>query len=392
MGVLLVQSDMSTAVPKPLRQAGFVWLAFIVVTTVSLRASSNILNGIHNVLEAFVLPPLLVWGVIARFDVRRQLPAMHTAVCISSVICASVAAAEIVTGEDLLPNAGSAMFYAGGGIPRPNGPFASNDALALIGAVSLFFLLFLRSALGRNLSTARRVLHFLGLAAAIGMALMPMFRSVAITLLLLLIVDTFWERGTTRRLWRVTLIAASAALLFMVAVFVPQVFEDRSSAYNVYGRVAQFHQSLQVFLEHPLLGIGFESFHQYVAGEPRYVVSYEGVQSVDTPHNNLTQVLAETGILGFVPYFMAHVLLFRAMWRLRLFNSSGHLAWKYLLYLFLTYWITGLSESSGYSPLNLWYMFAVGVPFKYALTDPDSVQFGEALAPDEAFSPRVQIA
>src|SRR5207245_9303522 len=114
------------------------------------------LNGVQNLFEGFVLPALLGWCGIAVFDVRGRLPAIHTALCISSMICAFVAAAEIVTGQDLLPIGAAAMAY--GGIVRPNGPFESNDTLALIGAISLFFLLFLRAILGPNLSTVFTVL------------------------------------------------------------------------------------------------------------------------------------------------------------------------------------------------------------------------------------------
>jgi len=383
MGLFLAKPSTLTAVPSALRRAGLAALAFAAVAGISLRESPNFLNSAQNILEGFVLPALLGWCMIARFDVRRRLPTIHTAMCMSSMTCAVVAAAEMVTGVDLLPNSGSAMFYAGGGIPRPNGPFAANDVLALIGAVNLFFLLFLRAALGPKVSTSRRVLHCIGLVAALGMALMPMFRSVAITLLLALIIDTFWEQRTTGRAWRLGLILACAGLIFFVRLLVPAaVIEDRSSRQNIYGRIAQLEQSLQVFTEHPLLGVGFYNFGRVVEGEPRYVASYEGVNSVDSPHNNLTQVLAETGILGFAPYLMAHVLLLRAMWQLRHLSRSGRLAWKCCAYLFLTYWTTGLSESSGYSPLNLIYVFAIAVCFKFAMTDPYLSQPAEVHVPD----------
>jgi O-antigen ligase len=277
------------------------------------------------------------------------------------------------------------MFYAGG-VPRPNGPFESNDALALAGAVCFFFLLFLRATLGPNLSAGRRILHYIGLAAALGMALMPMFRSVMLTLLLVLIIDTFWEQGATRRAWRAVLMSASVGLIFIAPLFAPRVFEDRSSSENAFGRIAEFEQSLRVFVDHPVVGVGFWNFHEFVAGEPRYTASYEGVSSLDSPHNNLIEVLTETGILGFAPYVIAHVLLLLAMWQARQLFSSGRLMWKYYVFLFLSYWITGLTESSGYSPLNLYYILAVTTFYKYALTDPDSIQSREVQVPDEAFS------
>ena len=391
-GLYFAKHSTLIEVPRTLRRAGLAWLAFIAVAGATLGKSPNVLNTAHELLDGLLLPVLLGWCVIARFDVRRRLPAIHTAVCISSIICAAVAAAEVVTGQDLLPFGGSVMFYAGG-IPRPNGPFESNDALALMGAVSFFFLLFLRATLGPKLSTGRRMLHSFGLAAALGMAFMPMFRSVVITLFLALIIDTFWEKGTTRRAWRFALMLVSVGLIFLAPLLAPaSMVEERSSSENVYGRVAQFEQSLRVFVDHPVLGVGFWNFHEFVMGEPRYMASYEGVSSLDWPHNNLIEVLTETGVIGFVPYVMAHVFLLMAMWQLRQLSSSGCLVWKYYVYLFLCYWITGLTESSGYSPLNLGYVFAVTVSYKYALTEPDLIQPAEVQVPDEAFSAPARIS
>jgi len=390
MGLFLVKPSTLIAVPKTLRRAGLAELVFIVVAGVTLGKSQSAPNGARILFDGFLLPILLGWCVITRFDVRRRLPTLHTTVCISSIICAAIAAAEIVTRQDLLPDESSVIFF-GGSIPRPNGPFETNDTLALVGAVSVFFLLFLRAVLGPKLSAGRRILHSIGLAAAIGMALMPMFRSVAITLLLVLIIDTFWEQGTTLRGQRVVLMLAFAGLIFLPKIFAPDMFEDRMSASNVYGRVAQLEQSLRVFVDHPLLGVGFWNFHESVVGEPSYLASYEGVSSLDWPHNNLAQVLTETGILGFLPYVMAQVLLFIAIWRLRKLSNGGYLVWKYYVYVFLCFWITGLTESSAYSPLNLWYLFVTAVFCKYALTDPDLMQSTEVQVSDLAFSMPSQV-
>jgi O-antigen ligase len=390
MGLFLTKSSRLVAVPRSLGWAALVWLAYIVVAGVTLGKSANVLNAARFLFDGSLLPLLLGWCVVARFDVRRRLPTLHTVVCLSSIICAAIAAAEIVTRQDLLPDESSVIFF-GGSIPRPNGPFESNDTLALVGAVSFFFLLFLRAALGPRLSPGRRMLQSLGLAAAIGMALMPLFRSVAITLLLVLIIDTFWEQRTSRRAWRVVLMLAFVGLIFIFKAFVPDMFEDRSSTFNLYGRVAEFEQSLRVFVDHPLLGIGFHNFHEFVVGEPRYLASYEGVPSLDWPHNNLTQVLTETGILGFVPYVMTHVLLLKAMWQLRKLGSCGYLVWKYYIYVFLCFWITGLTESSAYSPFIFWYIFVVAVFCKYVLTEPDLTRPSEVQVPDEALSAAARI-
>jgi O-antigen ligase len=285
------------------------------------------------------------------------------------------------------------MFFAGG-IARPNGPFASNDQLALIGGVCLFFLLFLRAALGTKVSTARRVIHFIGLTAAIGMALMPMFRSMMLTLLLVLIIDTFWEHRPSKRAWRAALLAAFIGSVFLVRLAMPDVFEDRSGSDNLYGRVAEYEQSFKVFVDHPLLGVGYNNFNNAVAGISRYRSSFEGVASLDWPHSNLSSVLVETGILGFIPWAMMHIFLLVAFWQLRRVSASGRMAWKYLVYIMLCYWMTGLTEACGTEPLNTVYTFAILVCYKYAITAPDAVLPAEARAsagivstPPRTFSP-----
>ena len=391
MGLFLTKPSTLIPVPKTLRRAGLVWFAYIVIAGATLGKSANVLNAARFLLDGSLLPLLLVCCVLGRFDVRRRLPTLHTVVCLSSIICAAIAAAEIITRQDLLPDESSVIFF-GGSIPRPNGPFETNDTLATVGAVSFFFLLFLRATLGPRLSSGRRMLHLIGLAATIGMALMPLFRSVAITLLLVLIIDTFWEQRTTRRAWRVVLILVSVGLIFTATKLLPHdMFEDRSSAANVYGRVAEFEQGLRVFVDHPMLGIGFHNFHEFVVGELRYLASYEGVSSLDWPHNNLTQALTETGLLGFVPYVLAQVLLLRAMWQLRKLGSCGYSVWKYYIYVFLCFWITGLTESSAYSPFAFWYMFVVAVFCKYVLTDPDLIRPAEGQVPDQALSSSARI-
>ena len=383
MGLFLTRPNALTEVPAGLHRAALACVAFSAVACITLTNSPGPLNAARVLFDGFLLPLLLGWCVIAKFDVRGRLPALHTAVCIASIISAAIAAAEIVVRQDLLPIGPPDVAY--GGIVRPNGPFESNDSLALIGAVNFFLLLFLSTTLGPRLSSGRRVLHAAGLAAALGMALMPMFRSVAITLLLVLIIDTFWEQKSSRRARRIVLMLASAGAIFLLSVLAPNVFENRSSSENAYSRIAEYKQSFRVFAEHPVLGVGFQNFNKYVTGEPRFLASYQGVYSVDWPHSNLAQVLTETGILGFVPYILASVFLFRQMWQLRQWSSSGGLASKYFVYMFLSYWITGLTEGSGYSPLNLVYVFAITVICKYVLTDPDLMQPSKAAVSDIAF-------
>lgn len=386
LGLIFSKPGVPFVIPKRMRRAALLWTVFGVAACASITRSSNFLNSVRVAFDSIFLPLLLGWCIIAWFDVRRWLPAIHTAACISAIISATIAAAQIITGEALLQFPGAAVYHYGGRIVRPSGPFVTNDILALVGGISLFFLLFLRKTLGPRVSLTRKTLHWIGLLAATGMTLMPMFRCVALTLLLVLIIDTFWERGTTRRAWRVGLIGALVGLILLISILAPGLYEDRSSTENVDGRVAQLEQSYQVFVDHPLLGIGFLNFHDLVAGNASYFASYHGVLAPDSPHNNLAQILTETGILGFLPYVLTQLLLLGAMWQLRQFSRSGYLASKCFVYFFLTYWITGFAESSGYDgQLNLWYIFATAVVYKYVLTAPDFSAPVEEWVPSKAW-------
>jgi hypothetical protein len=384
-GLVFARPSTFVTMPKSFRRAGLAGLAFVVVAGFTLRQSPDVLGSARVLVDAFLLPVLLGWYVLVQFDVRRWLSGLHAAICLSSILSAAIAAAEIATGKNLMPFAGTTMAYAGG-IARPNGPFGSNDALALAGAVSLFFLLFLGNALGPDMRPGRKLLHYAGLAGAIGMALMPMFRSIGLALLLVLVFDAIRERKTARRAWRVALISAFVGSILLVRAFAPNVFEDRSSSDNAYARVAEYEQCFRVFADHPLVGVGFSNFNNFVAGDARYLEIYKGVYSVDWPHSNLAAVLAETGSLGFGFFLIAQVLLFRSMWPLRRVSGCGALAWRYFAYMFMAYWITGLTETTGYDGfVNLWFVFAITVFYKYVVTDPEPMQPAEAQIPEGAF-------
>jgi O-antigen ligase len=138
-------------------------------------------------------------------------------------------------------------------------------------------------------------------------------------------------------------------------------------------------QIWHVFSSHPLFGVGLGNFKNAVNGDTRYLAFYDSVRSVDTPHNTLGGILAETGILGFVPYLVAQTTLFLAFWRLRKkSNSNARLAWTYFLYIFLGYWINNVTLASGYnSDLNLWFIFAVAILYKYSMSRSPSEELVE---------------
>src|SRR5262249_28741708 len=120
--------------------------------------------------------------------------------------------------------------------------------------------------------------------------------------------------------------------------------------------------------EHPVNGVGLSNYNKVASELP--LTQFRGANSVGWPHNNLAAVLAEIGIIGFVPYVLAQMFLFQAFWKLR---KSQHpeliLASTFFLYIFLAYWVNGSLLTSGFDfDLNFWYMFVIAVLYKFALT------------------------
>jgi O-antigen ligase len=388
LAIGLAPRNQSKPLPRDLRHCAIAWTAFLVFAGISLIHATDIFASGKLLVDGFCLPAILGWLVIRNFEVTESAAWLHGLTSLMCVYVACIGAAEMVLKQDLLPLPGSELSFAGP-LPRPNGPFASNDALGVIGFVAFFMLLFLRNLLGENLSFGRRFVHNIGLIASLAMILMPMWRSLDIALIVVLLIATLSTRKPSRRLMGFALLFLCFLALWAVAFFAPDTYADRSNPDNGYARLAEQYQTWHVFSSHPIFGVGLGSFHDVVNQDTRYLAFYDHVRSVDWPHNNLGGILSETGILGFIPYVTAQGMMFLIFWRLRkLPNRSAQLAWTYFLYIFLGYWIHGMAESSGYSSdLNLWFVFSIAVLYKYSMTVktvPAEVVQGDETVPEFA--------
>jgi len=373
LAILFTNSFQSKQLPREIKLCGVAWVAFLFFAAISLKDATDRLASGRLLVEGFLLPAIMGWIVIRYFRVRENAAALHLIISVMSFYAACIGAAEIVLKKDLLPLPGSELTFAGP-IPRPNGPFATNDAFALIGFISFCVLLFLRNLLDRQLSPMRSFIHYAGIVASLAMALMPMWRSLDIALILVLLIATVTTRVPSKRLLGIGTLILCALGVILLSILAPEVYSDRSDPANLYGRFAQQMQTWRVFVTHPVLGVGLGSFHEVVSQDTGYLADYSNVRSVDWPHNNVGGILAETGLLGVIPYLTAQAMLFAVFWRMRRSSSeAARRAWTYFLYIFLGYWIHGMSESSGYiSDLNLWFMFAVAVLYKYSRNEEES--------------------
>jgi len=147
-------------------------------------------------------------------------------------------------------------------------------------------------------------------------------RIALISLILVGMVHVF----TARR--KVLSLAALAVLAIVVWRLMPPVFQQRYLTTATYAEGGQLDDSNQLrlriwnagwrmFLDHPLLGVGFGQF------PTAYGSKYSGVAhgAWMNPHNLFLQVLCETGVMGVVFFGMFIWRIFQV--NRRLLNSEG---------------------------------------------------------------------
>jgi hypothetical protein len=351
--------------PAEVRVAAYLWAAYLFVCVISLweHPVPHVLDFYRLLVEVMLMPAILGLYAIRLFPVIRNLAKIHLCLCVLMLGIAIVAGMELLSGTNLLPAPGAVETWVQTNdvkLIRVDGPFENSSVLCVIGTLGFFLIVYFRRLMGGSLTGGRRLLHSAGVLASLASALMPMNRGLVIALLVCACMDYFAKdslisRATWNRIF--------AFLVFVAVIgklFYPGVYEDRVTRRdNLYQRIAQDLQTFEVIRDHPLMGVGFNLYHDTVVGDSRYAVRWGGFEAMDVPHNSLLAVLADEGWIGFFLYVAAQLLLVRAMWTLRKLNKLG---WRVFLYSILVYTIFGLDAGINYySDLNLFYMFVLGI-------------------------------
>jgi len=377
-GIVAARRQRVRPIPEDIKQVALAWALFLAAALISFCRAANMLTAGRLVVDSFLCPAILGWYVVRQFRFAAYARHLHAAIAIISIYSAGIGIAEVVLQRDLLPFEASADYLAfdvndpaDGVLLRANGPFGTNNSFALVGLISFFLLAFLWTVIRDEAGGTHRMLHVLGISAALLQSLLPLFRSILLTLVVVTVLDLFWSRGL-RRMIRLLALGLVFLMVVGLAALAPGVFRERSGSENIYGRLAQHQQTLRIVADHPVLGIGMTNFPRVVSIDPRYrAISYEGFEAETTPHNNLGYLAVETGMVGALPYIVSQVLLCVAFWRLRKRGSRGRLVWRYFVFIFLSYWISGMTLSSGYfGDLNHWFVFALSLLYVFGAERP----------------------
>lgn len=347
------------------------WGCFVVGALISLVNAPRALwlSAVRVLIDSFLLPPLLAFVTYRCFRVRQYLRWLHLAICMVSVYLALLGIIEIATGHRVLSQPGMPdELYAGGGlfqVVRTSGPFINPGTYALVGMVNAILLIFFRAAACSG-GRLNGVFHWPGLISAISISLMSLTRGAVIAYFIIFLFEVLRRRTAKRRL----ILAICAITLFVsimvVTMYLPQqVVEERYSSDNLWGRIVQQVQTFRMFADHPITGAGFCNFLQAAEVTSKYDVSFNGAEAVGSPHNLVGEIIAETGLVGAIPFLISQVLLVGAFRKLRMSNVIGETVWRYFVMIFLAYWILNMDFSIGYySELNLWFIFALSLLYR----------------------------
>jgi hypothetical protein len=283
-----------------------IFALLLLVISFGLRAlttgSASISGSTATWIDAIVLPTILFvacerYSLLGADRVRR----LTGALMIAGAVLGAIGIAERVLGFELATaTGGSVRFDAAIDQTRISGPYPAPEpyALSLIicFAATLYWILSRKRGSRYGWAVALAGIQL----AAIALAL---FRAGWIAGLVVAVASIGLRPG---RFGRTFLVVGVAGILGMAAT--SQLQQNKTIATrvndteNIYGRLATYKQGVEIFRSAPLFGVGVNRYH--VVAEKRPAERVERVASVTYPHNSYIGLLAEQGIVGFLPLLL----------------------------------------------------------------------------------------
>lgn len=171
--------------------------------------------------------------------------------------------------------------------------------------------------LQRQRDAFKRALALAATAAAALGVLLSLTRAAWLAVIVAL-AWIFWKDPRTRGLLVRGAVAGVFAGILALTFFVrTDVFEQRLTELSpIYNRIALWSTAGNMIVHNPVFGVGF-GHRTFNDNKREYLVSVgpsamgEYALEPGVPHNEFLHVLAMTGIMGFVPYFMVWLLAWK---------------------------------------------------------------------------------
>jgi O-antigen ligase/polysaccharide polymerase Wzy-like membrane protein len=293
--VLLAQRTARPGRPSRLLGAALLWL--VVSYGVRAATSPSVLPSLETWVDGILLPALLFAAVRECASSERDCRRLFGALAAGGLVLAAIGLAERAWGFELASRSGGVpRFDPSIGLVRISGPYDVPEpyALALLACLAgTLAWTQLRSGGARWVGTAIVVAEL----AAIGFTF---FRAAWIGALVIVALGLGLRPRQALRAIAVCALLACVALAGALAFGNNQTVSTRvGDTANVYARFATYEQGIEIFREAPLVGVGVGEFSRAQVGRATRAV--EGVDGLDHPHSSFVALLAEQGIVGFLP-------------------------------------------------------------------------------------------
>jgi O-antigen ligase len=372
------------------------WLSLAAIALLNaLLQSTNVTYAIKIAIDTFFLPLVVFHVARHHFNWQEHKNVIAVAAMALALLLFATGGYEFLTGTNLLAYKGSSVLREGE--LRVNGPFAADSSYAIIGLLITLFLRLLPHLLQIRFDKSARLMYLGALSSSAVAALLPLFRSVGLVLVLCWLaieyliharpkvdaaIQTVAEKsGNRRRKFplagsRRVMIYSTIALVVLMGFTAwseidrsPSFLSRLASPRNFYGRLATWQTAARIAFNNPVAGVGLtnysESFDVIFSDWQHQDVDWIGdIRAVESPHSNFLWIASELGFSGLAPYLLANAyLLFMGFgaWR-RAETRQQFLAGGGFLALFAAYTIPGFTLQSGfYSDLNLYFFFMLGL-------------------------------
>lgn len=264
-------------------------------------------------LDAIVLP-------LGVFLVVRQLSTTKTnrlkiagAMAWGGTVVALLGMTQRIFGYELASLSGGAPRTDSGlpGVVRVSGPYSVPEVYSLVLVSTLAATLYWWQANRRS-----RVIGMVSIMVQAAGLTFSLFRVSWLAGLLVLVIAVGFRPHRHLRAIATVVGTALLAMLALVPLDSVSVFTERvGNTTNVVGRFATYVQAFDIFKTSPIFGVGVDHYND-VASQLAGVY-LNGVRSVDFAHSSFLDVLAEQGLMGFLPLIgvIAGLALFaRGVW------------------------------------------------------------------------------
>lgn len=294
MGLAVREKPLRLPRPRPVLADAAV-LAFVLVATVSLFFTERQSVAISE-WRVVIVEPVLFYLLlrVARLSHRERWIILDAYV-LSGLIIAFYGLWQYATGQNLIT--------AEGGLMRLRSIYGSPNNVALY-LDRLLPLLVAMALLGhRQLHTLRKTAYAVAIIP-IGLALLLTFSKGALFLGVpasLLVVFWVWQRRAGRRTWPWLIAAGLAGLVALVLAGQIPALAARLDLFGATGffRVHLWRAAVNMFLEHPWLGVGLDNFLYAYRG--RYILDAAWQEpNLNHPHNILLDFATRLGLLGLI--------------------------------------------------------------------------------------------